>query len=73
MNTTSAMFNVSAVPMVAEVYAMTNGDIIENSEFSVTFELHDSFTGQTIEDINWRVYSMSLIFVLENYDCYVKN
>ena len=55
LNTTSAMFDVSAVPLEARLYAMTNGDIIENTEFSVTFELQDSFTGQTIEDINWRV------------------
>ena len=62
------------MPMKARLFAMTSGDIIQNSPISLSLELHDETTGQTIQDITWRVllyiYSYSMINLLRNKDVF---
>lgn len=51
----SVPFSVDALPMSAEVYSMTSGDIPQNSAFSLTLDLRDKSTQIAIPDITWRV------------------
>ena len=54
----SAVINVDPVPMTVGLYAISSGDIIQDSEFSITLDLRDRTTDLPLEDITWRVCAL---------------
>ena len=56
--TLSVVLDVDPVPLTAGLHAMTSGDIIQDTQLSVTLDLRDKTNDQPIENITWRVRSV---------------